>query len=164
VHVYLHEEGITLKELAFDVDRMVESFRVGQRLFLTVLNEKASPMYTSEFLCRLFEQESQGLFDAREVVLGQTQQGGAPTPFDRILATRLAAHSIDWLIDQIDSARAGGAVIGLHERGVRIVPLRDTEELADWEHRRPMNQWWLQLRPIINVLAGRLAASHPDAH
>ena len=60
VRVYLHEEGITLQELADDVERMVESFRVGQRLFLTVMNEKASPMYTSDFLCRLFEQESQG--------------------------------------------------------------------------------------------------------
>ena len=78
VRVYLHEEGITLKDLAHDVERMVDSFRVGQRLFLTVMNEKASPMYTSDFLCRLFEQESQGLFDAREVVLGQTQQGGSP--------------------------------------------------------------------------------------
>jgi len=158
VRVYLHEEGITLKELADDVERMVESFRVGQRLFLTVLNEKASPMYTSEFLCRVFEQESQGLFDAREVVLGQTQQGGAPSPFDRILGTRLAAHSIDWLSYQIDSASTGGAVIGLHEGKVRVLPLRDAEELADWEHRRPLGQWWLQLRPIIDVLASRLAA------
>ena len=88
------------------------------------MNERASPMYTSEFLCRLFEQESQGLFDAREVVLGQTQQGGAPSPFDRILGTRLAAHSIDWLSDQIDSASTGGAVIGLHEGKVRVLPLR----------------------------------------
>jgi 6-phosphofructokinase 1 len=159
VRVYLHEEGITLKELANDVERMVESFRVGQRLFLAVRNEKASSMYTSEFLCRLFEQESQGLFDAREVVLGQTQQGGAPSPFDRILATRLAAHSIDWLSDQIDSAKADGALIGLHEGKVRVLSLRDAEELADWEHRRPLKQWWMQLRPIINVLAGRLGAS-----
>jgi 6-phosphofructokinase 1 len=156
VHVYLHEEGIKLKALANDVERMVESFRAGQRLFLTVMNEKASPMYTSEFLCRLFEQESEGLFDAREVVLGQTQQGGAPSPADRILATRLAAHSIDWLSDQIDSAEAGGAVIGLHEGSVRVLPLRDAEELADWEHRRPVNQWWMQLRPLVNVLASRL--------
>jgi 6-phosphofructokinase 1 len=131
---------------------------VGQRLFLTVLNERASPMYTSEFLVRLFEQESQGLFDAREVVLGQTQQGGAPSPFDRILGTRLAAHSIDWLSYQIDSASAGGAVIGLHEGQVRVLPLRDAEELADWEHRRPRRQWWLELRPILDVLASRLAA------
>jgi 6-phosphofructokinase 1 len=159
VRVYLHEEGITLKQLAYDVERMVESFRSGQRLFLAVRNEKASPMYTSEFLCRLFEQESQGLFDAREVVLGQTQQGGAPSPFDRILGTRLAAHSIDWLTHQIDSGDTGCAVIGLHEGKVRVLPLRDAEDLAEWEHRRPVNQWWMQLRPIINVLAGRLEAS-----
>ena len=123
VQVYLHEEGITLAELAADVERMVESFRAGQRIFVTVINEKASPMYTTEFLCRLFEQESQGLFDAREVVLGPTQQGGTPSPFDRILATRLAAHSMDWLRDQIDSKKTGGAVIGMHEGGVRVLPL-----------------------------------------
>jgi 6-phosphofructokinase 1 len=158
VRVYLHEEGITLGELAHDIERMVASFRVGQRLFLTVMNERASPMYTSEFLCRLFEQESQGLFDAREVVLGQTQQGGAPSPFDRILGTRLAAHSIDWLSYQIDSASAGGAVIGLSEGKVRVLPIRDAGELADWEHRRPARQWWLQLRPLVDVLASRLAA------
>jgi 6-phosphofructokinase 1 len=164
VRVYLHEEGITVRELADDVERMVASFRVGQRLFLTVMNEKASPMYTSDFLSRLFEQESQGLFDARQVVLGQTQQGGAPSPYDRILATRLAAHSIDWLGFQIDSAATGGAVIGMHEGRIRVLPLRDTGELADWEHRRPVHQWWMRLRPIIDVLANRLAASsaRPD--
>ena len=157
VQVYLHEEGITLAELARDVERMVESFRAGQRIFVTVINEKASPMYTTEFLCRLFEQESQGLFDAREVVLGPTQQGGTPSPFDRILATRLAAHSMDWLRDQIDSKRTSGAVIGMHEGRVRVLPLRDTEELADWEHRRPVDQWWMRLRPMIDVLGSRLA-------
>jgi 6-phosphofructokinase 1 len=159
VRVYLHEEGITVRELADDVERMVASFQVGQRLFLTVMNERASPMYTSEFLSRLFEQESQGLFDARQVVLGQTQQGGSPSPYDRILATRLAAHSIDWLGFQIDSATTGGAVIGMHEGRIRVLPLRDTAELADWEHRRPVHQWWMRLRPMIDVLANRLAAS-----
>ncbi len=159
VRVYLHEEGVTLRGLADDVERMVASFQVGQRLFLTVMNEKASPMYTSEFLSRLFEQESQGLFDARQVVLGQTQQGGSPSPYDRILATRLAAHSIDWLGFQIDSATSPGALIGMHEGRIRVLPLRDAGELADWEHRRPAHQWWMRLRPIIDVLANRLAAS-----
>jgi 6-phosphofructokinase 1 len=157
VRVYLNEEGITIQELADDVRRMVDSFRVGQKLFLAVMNEKASPMYTSDFLCRLFDQESQGLFDAREVVLGQTQQGGAPSPFDRILGTRLAAHSIDWLSSQLDSAGTGGVVIGLSEGKVRVRPLQEAEELADWEHRRPLKQWWLELRPLIDVLADRLA-------
>jgi 6-phosphofructokinase 1 len=158
VRVYLHEEGITLKDLAGDIERMVASFRVGQRLFLTVMNERASPMYTSEFLVRLFEQESQGLFDAREVVLGQTQQGGSPSPYDRILGTRLAAHSVDWLSDQLDSGRTDGVVIGLSEGKVRVLRLRDAEELADWEHRRPRRQWWLELRQLADVLASRLAA------
>jgi 6-phosphofructokinase 1 len=93
------------------------------------------------------------------VVLGQTQQGGAPSPFDRILGTRLAAHSLDWLSFQIDSASTDGVVIGLHEGKVRLLPLREAEKLADWERRRPVDQWWMRLRPILDVLASRLAAS-----
>jgi hypothetical protein len=41
----------------------------------------------------------------------------------------------------------------------RVLPLPDAGQLADWEHRRPVTQWWMQLRPIIDVLASRLAAS-----
>jgi len=105
-----------------------------------------------------FEQESQGNFDAREIVLGQTQQGGAPTPFDRILATRLAAHSIDWLSNQIGLLRTDVAVIGVQMGQVRIRSLADVVGLADWANRRPLEQWWLELRPLIEVLSSRLAA------
>jgi 6-phosphofructokinase 1 len=157
VRVYSHEEGVTLKDLSADVDKMVASFRAGQRLFLIVRNEKANEMYSTDFLCRLFEQESEGLFDAREVVLGHVQQGGNPTPFDRILATRLASHSIDWLVQQMDAKKSGAAIIGLNEGKVKVISLRQSEELADWEHRRPTEQWWTQLRPIIRTLSERLA-------
>jgi 6-phosphofructokinase 1 len=157
VRVYTHEEGISLKQLAEDVDKMVQSFRVGQRLFLVVRNERASEMYTSDFMCRIFEQESEGLFDAREVVLGHIQQGGNPTPFDRILATRLASHSIDYLSQQIEAGKSHCGVIGLYEGKVRTISLRQSEELAQWEYRRPTEQWWLELRGIIDVLAARLA-------
>ena len=113
-------------------------------------------MYTSDFLCRLFNQESQGLFDAREVVLGQTQQGGAPSRstgssapgWPRTRSTGSATRS---------RAPAPAAAIGLSEGKVRVAPLRDAEELADWEHRRPQAQWWMRLRPLIDVLADRLA-------
>ncbi len=163
VRVYLHEEGITLKDLSHDVERMVESFRAGQRLFMVVANEKASPMYTSDFLCRLFEQESQDLFDARVVVLGQTQQGGTPSPFDRILGTRLAAHAIDWISNEIDRRRADCAVIGTTKGTVKVMSMRHAEELADWDNRRPLHQWWMQLRPILDVLAQRLPAEDPKS-
>ncbi|MEP6561607.1 MAG: 6-phosphofructokinase, partial [Nakamurella sp.] len=158
VRVYLPEDGITLDELSADIKTMVRSFRAGQGLFLTVMNEKASPLYTSDFLVRLFEQESEDLFDAREVVLGQTQQGGAPTPFDRILAARFAAHSIDWLSNQIDLSRTDVAVIGVRSGQVQIRSLDEVALLADWANRRPLEQWWLGLRPLIEVLSERLAA------
>ena len=38
--VYLHEEGITLTQLAADSERMVESFRSGRKLYLVVRNER----------------------------------------------------------------------------------------------------------------------------
>jgi len=158
VRVYLHEEGVTLRRLAADVEQMVDSFAAGQRLFLTVRNERASEMYTSDFLRRIFEQEGRGTFDARQIVLGQTQQGGSPSPFDRILATRLAARAVAWLGDEMAAGSAGSAVIGLHEDGVRIVPLQRAEELADREHRRPTDQWWMRLRPTVDMLAARTAA------
>jgi hypothetical protein len=53
---------------------------------------------------------------------------------------------------------AGSAVIGLHEDGVRIVPLQRAEELADREHCRPTDQWWMRLRPTVDMLAARTAA------
>jgi hypothetical protein len=40
-----------------------------------------------------------------------------------------------------------------------VLPLHSPADLADWEHRRPLNQWWMRLRPIIDVLANRLAAT-----
>lgn len=163
VRVYLHEEGITLKQLAADVDRMVASFKIGQRLFLAVRNEKASSMYSTDFLCRVFEQESEGMFDAREVVLGHIQQGGNPTPFDRILATRLASHSIDYLSKQIAEGKSQSAVIGLNEGKVRTISLRQSEDLADWEFRRPTEQWWEELGIIVETLAARLEVPTVDA-
>ena len=159
VRVYLHEEGVTLAKLADDVEQMVDSFAAGQRLFLTVRNERANAMYTSDFLRRLFDQEGRGVFDARQIVLGQTQQGGSPAPYDRILAARLAAHCVEWLGAQLDAGTADHAVVGLHEGGVRVLPMRRAEELADRAHRRPLDQWWLRLRPTIEMLAGRLAAT-----
>ena len=139
---------------------MVQSFRAGQRIFVTVMNEKASPMYTTEFLCRLFEQESQGLFDAREVVLGPTQQGGTPSPFDRILATRLAAHSMDWLRDQIDSKRTGGAVIGMHRAGAGA-PAPRHRGARRLGTAAPVEQWWMRLRPMIDVLGSSARGANP---
>jgi 6-phosphofructokinase 1 len=68
--VYLHEEGVTLKDLQAEVERMVKAFHAGRRLYLTIRNELANPHYTTDFMCALFEEEGRGLFDVRRSVLG----------------------------------------------------------------------------------------------
>ena len=151
--VYLHEEGITLNDLQADVTSMVAGFRSGRRLYLAIRNERANPNYTVDFLCHLFEQESQGYFDVRQAILGHIQQGGAPTPFDRILATRLAAHSIDYLTQALEQGAVDSAFIGLSGGRVTVWPLKQMADLVDWPYRRPHDQWWLALRPIMRALA-----------
>ena len=85
--VYLPEEGITLDDLTADVHALAEGFRSGKRLGLIIRSENADPVYTTGFITSLFEKEGGELFDARQAILGHVQEGGDPSPFDRIQAT-----------------------------------------------------------------------------
>lgn len=151
--VYLHEEGITLKDLQADVENMLKSFEGGRRLYMAIRNERASPHYTTDFLCRLFEEESQTRFDVRQDILGHIQQGGNPSPFDRILATRLATRCIDYLTQQLAEKSTECAFIGLSEGKVTLFPLKEMADMVDWSYRRPKKQWWLGLRTIVHAMA-----------
>ncbi|MFZ1643868.1 MAG: 6-phosphofructokinase [Candidatus Contendobacter sp.] len=151
--IYLPEEGIRIKDLQADVEHMVASFRAGRRLYLAIRNEYANRRYTTDFLCRLFEEESGDLFDVRQAVLGHIQQGGNPSPFDRILATRLAAHGIDFLTGELERGAAAGAFIGLAEGKITTFPIKQMPDMIDLTNRRPLEQWWLELRPVIQVMS-----------
>ncbi len=150
---YLPEEGITLRDLITDLEMMKEGFRQGKRKSLMIRNERANPLYTTSFISALFEQESEDLFDVREAILGHLQQGGDPSPFDRIQATRLAARCVAFLVEGAGNREAGGVVIGLQNGHVQIHSLDDIAQLADMAHLRPKEQWWLDLRPIARLMA-----------
>ena len=151
--IYLPEEGITLKDLQTDVERMIASFQGGRRFYLTIRNEYANAQYTTDFLTRLFEEESGDLFDVRQAVLGHIQQGGNPTPFDRILATRLAALGVDFLTEEMARGSAAGVFAGLTEGKLTTFPLKQLPDMVDITHRRPLHQWWLELRSVLQSLA-----------
>ena len=156
--VYLHEEGITLKDLQEDVERLKRGFRQGQRLGLIIRTEDANETYSTDFVCRLFEEESKDesgdkLFTARQAILGHLQQGGNPMSFDRILATRFASRCIDFLERQVTMHTDASAVIGLEAGKMTFTDLQDLPRLMDMEHGRPKHQWWLALRPIARVMA-----------
>ncbi|MCB2175202.1 MAG: 6-phosphofructokinase [Actinomycetales bacterium] len=151
--VYLHEEGVTLADLSQDVERMVASFRAGRRFHLAIRNESASEGYTTDVMCRLFAEESQGEFDVRPMVLGHLQQGGNPTPFDRVHATRLAAYCVDWLSAQISAGTSQWAFVGSDHGRPTAEPIRAMADLVDSALARPREQWWLALRPVMAALA-----------
>ncbi len=55
--VYLNEEGVKLSDLEADLNQMIDEFQHGKRLSLVIRNEKANPLYTTNFMSALFEEE-----------------------------------------------------------------------------------------------------------
>ena len=151
--VYLHEEGVTLDDLKADVDRLVAGFEGGKRLGLMIRNEFANDCYTTGFMVQLFEEEGGDLFDVRQAILGHLQQGGDPTPFDRNLATRLAGLCIERMVAAVESGSFDAVAVGLREGKETFIDLSGLAEMIDFEFRRPAQQWWMDLRPQVSVLA-----------
>jgi 6-phosphofructokinase 1 len=151
--VYLPEEGVSLAELQVDVANLVEGFEHGKRLGLMIRNEHTDPLYNTDFMCALFEKEGGELFDVRQAILGHMQQGGNPTPFDRIQATRLVAKCIDYLIMQAGNRPPAAVAIGLQGGQVKFTSLQDLPRLIEPEAQRPKEQWWLNLRSIAAIMA-----------
>jgi len=151
--VYIHEEGVTLRDLMRDVEQLNAGFRGGKRLGLLIRNEHANDVYSTAFMCALFEEEGGHSYDVRQSILGYLQQGGNPSPFDRIQATRLATRSVNYLIDQAEKGSTTSAFMGLQGKDIIFHPLEDFPRLADLDNQRPIQQWWMELRNIAKILA-----------
>ena len=151
--VYLHEEGITLQDLQKDVSNLNEGFAIGKRLGLIIRNEYANAIYDTNFICALFEEEGSDVFDVRPAVLGHLQQGGNPSPFDRIQATRFANIALDFLIDEHEKQGEMSSFIGMKDGKFHIHDMRDFDRMVDFEFQRPREQWWMGLRDIASLLA-----------
>jgi len=151
--VYMNEEGVTLKDLEVDLGQMINSFQNGKRLSLLIRNEFANPLYSTNFMCALFEEEGQKLFDVRQAILGHMQQGGNPSPFDRIQATRLATRCVEFLSVEAEKNSSSGAFIGIQGGHIKIHSLEDMPRMVDISHLRPKEQWWLDLRPLVKQLS-----------
>jgi len=150
---YLPEEGITLSQLQEDVTMLRRGFNLGKRLGLVIRNEDANPIYSTNFICSLFEEEGKDVFDVRPAILGHLQQGGDPSPFDRIQATRLTRLCLEHLIEQCRESDTTNCFIGLQNGKFVFHDMRDFDRVGDLKFQRPRDQWWLQLRTIANIMA-----------
>jgi 6-phosphofructokinase 1 len=84
---YLPEDGITLQDLLDDLESLRAGFTAGKGLGVVIRGENADELYTTGFIEALLRRESSDRFEVGTATLGRAQQGGRPSPFDRIQAT-----------------------------------------------------------------------------
>lgn len=150
---YLNEVPMSIADISRDARDLRTAFENGRRLYLVLANEEASEHYDREFLARVFEGEGDGLFDVRSCALGHLQQGGAPTPFDRLLATRLIDAATRQLDAQFTRGTANAVYIGQTTHGLESRAVERMEDDLDADNGRPVEQWWMQLLPVLEAVS-----------
>ncbi|XP_004631854.1 ATP-dependent 6-phosphofructokinase, liver type [Octodon degus] len=160
---YVFEDPFNIHDLEANVEHMTEKMKTDIQRGLVLRNEKCHEHYTTEFLYNLYSSEGKGVFDCRTNVLGHLQQGGAPTPFDRNYGTKLGVKAMLWMSDKLIAVYRKGrvfanapdsaCVIGLRKKVVAFSPVTELKEHTDFEHRMPREQWWLNLRLMLKMLA-----------
>ena len=151
--VYLNETGVTLDGVRADIEWLKQSFdHHGRSFFLGVRNENANPNYTTKVLAHLFDEEGRGRYDTRTLTIGHIQQGPAPTPADRLLATRLIDAAMTQIADQISSGDKGIYCVGSFQNEVRLTDITEAMKATDRTHQRPKDQWWLSLKSILDCI------------
>lgn len=86
------------------------------------------------------------------------QQGGSPTPFDRNMGTKMAAKAVEWFIDKLTNEKTfstpqSAVMLGIVRRQYRFTPIQELKLYTDFKHRIPVQQWWLNVRPLLRILA-----------
>ena len=149
--VYIPEDGITLKDLRDDVEMLVDGFKKGKSLGLVIRNERANAIYSTHFISDLYEEEGGDVFDVRKAILGHLQQGGSPTPFDRIIATTMGTKATELLIKQISQKEKRCVMIGIEGGNVLFTDMMDLSKVYDEELNRPRDQWWYKLKNLASI-------------
>ncbi|KAJ2366114.1 6-phosphofructokinase, alpha subunit, partial [Coemansia sp. RSA 2611] len=183
--VYTPEEGVDLTRLQRDITHLRTRYikELGRSEGrVTLCNENASKIYSTEMIAKIYEAESGGFYGARTSVLGHLQQGGTPSPLDRCRANTMAVDSINWLqsrcweamevpnednirlpSDQLkrkyfpqvySSSPDTAAVIGVLGSEVRFTPIKDLVAHTDFGRRVPRTIWWGASRQLVDILSG----------
>jgi ATP-dependent phosphofructokinase / diphosphate-dependent phosphofructokinase len=130
---------ILIPEIPFDISRVGETIRrrdaYGARFSIVVVAEGAKPVggtvsvttqASGEYVERLggvaarVSDQLAALTgkETRYVVLGHLQRGGAPTSFDRVLATRFGARAVELVLEE-----QFGTMVAFHPPDIVAVPL-----------------------------------------
>jgi 6-phosphofructokinase len=168
--VYTPEEGISLDMLQTDIKHLVRRFKEenGSNKWnegrVILRSESSSTTYTTEVISSVLRTEGKGHFDSRTSVLGHLQQGGIPSPLDRIRATRLAVDCIDWIQKVAqqplvpypsaeDDLEPTACVIGVRGAHVVVSPVEGLLKEVDIKKRTGKKEWWMGLPEMVKILS-----------
>jgi len=168
--VYTPEEGIDIKTLALDIEFLRHSFATDRGASnsgkIILRNERASDTYTTQVIAGMIKGEAKGRFDCRAAVPGHFQQGGKPSPMDRIRALRMALKCMqhvetyaDMSPDEVAADDMSSVVFGIQGSEVVFTALAGKDGLeekdTDWKERRPKNEFWKKWMGLVDTLSGR---------
>ncbi len=135
-------EAVVIPEVETDPEELVRDLQAayerGKAHSIVVVAEGAP--YNAERLVRYFQDHHDRIgFVVRATILGHVQRGGAPTAFDRLLATRLGAGAVAEL-----AAGRHGVMMGLRRGEIAATPLADVVARP-----RPLDLHLLELLAVL---------------
>ncbi|MDD5095602.1 MAG: ATP-dependent 6-phosphofructokinase [Dehalococcoidia bacterium] len=159
---------ILLPEILYDMDIIVEKVkernRIGKRFTIIVVAEGAKPEGGEVVVQKVIQESHDPIrlggigfvlgsqiekltgIEARTVVMGHLQRGGSPTPFDRVLATRLGTKAIDMAMN-----KQFGYMVGVRGNSLVEVPL---EEVAKGQRTIPLDDPLLEAARSVGICFG----------
>ena len=176
---YLPEVGVSLNGLQRDIKHLVRRYKEDDRRNIPnegriiLRTEGVSPeIYSTDVISGILRAEGKGVFDSRTAILGHLQQGGTPSPMDRIRATRLAVQCMDWIhqacsVSVVSDSKIANksdlsiyttdpdhaCVIGIRGGRISFSPVTVLEKEVDTESRRSTSTWWLDVNNYTRMLA-----------
>eukprot|EP00111_Clytia_hemisphaerica_P003406 TCONS_00009726-protein len=163
---YIFEDHFTMVDLKKNIQQLVHRIKNSefQHSGLILRAENCNENYTTDFITRLYAEEGKGVFTTRQNVLGHVQQGGVPTPFDRLCGTRQAFKSLNFLVEQIEkhldeegnvctTTKESSCILGHIKNHSQFVPISDLKEKTDFVNRLPKEQWWRSIQKLLKIFA-----------
>jgi len=161
---YISEEEFDIADLQADVKHLINKFKGGIERGLVLRNEKCSKYFTTDFMVNLFQAEGKGILHARSCVLGHLQQGGSPSPYDRIHGAKISSKVSEKMIELAEKYYKDGRVdtgkdpetacmVGVLGKSYAYSPLQKLQKDTDFKKRLPKRQWWCGLRVLLRNLA-----------
>jgi len=149
---YLPEEPLTLDKIQSDINYLKGRFNDNRPTCLILNNEKVSDTYTTDVLEKIFEEESEGVYNVRKLILGHLQQGNYPSVQDRTKAVIYARSAVNFLQQKCDEKDSWVGNVGIIDNVPTFNHILKLKDEMDFKNRRSINPWWQGLSEMMTYL------------